>query len=81
MKTILRIISDIALIIGIISFIIFIIDLVNGNDFYFGLPAIIIFGICFLTFVFRKNKKDAFVDIWNVLEIIFDFFKNKISIK
>lgn len=74
MKKIGRILSDIALVLGIICFIAFLINVFTKEDFYFGIATFILFAVCFIYFLFSKNKRNAFVDIWNILEIIFDLF-------
>lgn len=74
MKNIMRVLRDIALVACVICFIIFLVDLFNNEDFSFTLPVIIIFIVCFIFFIFSKDKRNAFVDIWNILEIIFDLF-------
>lgn len=68
----MRILTDIAVVIGIICFVVFIVDLFVSEKISFGIPAIIIFGICLILFLFSKDKKNAFVDIWNFLEILYD---------
>ncbi len=74
MKKFNRILSDIALVLCVLFFIAFLINVFTAKDFYFGLSTFILFGVCFIYFIFSKNKKNAFVDIWNLLEIIFDWF-------
>lgn len=74
MKKFKKLSSNIALIIGIICFITFLINVFTKKDFYIGLSTIILFVVCLIYFIFSKNKKNAFVDIWNILEIIFDLF-------
>lgn len=74
MKKFNRILSDIALVLCVLLFIAFLINVFNKKDFYFGLSTFILFAVCLIYFIFSKNKRNAFLDIWNLLEIIFDLF-------
>ena len=75
MKKFITILIDIiAFVICISGFIAFIINTFIKPDFNFSIFSFIVFAVCFIYFIFSKHKRNAFVDIWNVLEIIFDLF-------
>lgn len=74
MRKIMNIISDIALVIAVIIFIIFMIKSFASRSLYFDLPTAIIFGICLIIFIFREDKRDALTDILDILDYIFGWF-------
>lgn len=74
MRKIMNIISDIALVIAVIIFIIYMIKSFASGGLYFDLSTMIIFGICLIIFLFRENKRDALTDILEILDYIFDWF-------